>query len=151
MMTLKIKEIKLTVAFCIFCSFFFPQTVGKFPKSRNHDSQPLGEMICKLMVEHESFTYRKHCIHIHLLINGKEEHLYVFWSICSCEMWKSCSTRVVVPSFTISISCKTCCQNIKYITHSNTGRCFNTIFAIPSNENDSWPVVAPGIWKALLL
>ena len=117
----------------------------------NHGSQPLGEMIRKLMVEHESFTYRKHCIRIHLLIRGKEEHLYVFWSICSCEMWKSCSTRVVVPSFTISISCKTCCQNIKYITHSNTGRCFNTIFAIPSNENDSWPVVAPGIWKALLL
>ena len=85
MMTLKIKEIKLTVAFCIFCSFFFPQTVGKFPKSRNHDSQPLGEMICKLMVEHQSLTYRKHCIHNHLLIKGKEEHLYVFWSICSCE------------------------------------------------------------------
>ena len=37
------------------------------------------------MVEHQSLTYRKHCIHNHLLIKGKEEHWYVFWSICSCE------------------------------------------------------------------
>ena len=117
----------------------------------NRGSQPLGEMICKLMVEHESFTYRKHCIHIHLLIKGKEEHLHVFWSICSSEMWKSCSTMSCSPKLHHQHILQDMLPNIKYITHSNTGRCFNTIFAIPSNENDSWPVVAPGIWKALLL
>ena len=93
----KIRENTIYFIFCISLSYFFLQNAYaildiSFSELKmtshhpgNHGSQPLGEMISKLIVEHESFTYRKYCIHIQMLIKGKEEHLYGFWSICLCE------------------------------------------------------------------